>query len=403
MFRTSYFVLCTVYSPITPSATRMSATVLCSSCGNPLKIPREYKRRKLQCAACGVMCELPPPGSLEDPAESFPEPPPATPLVLEDLPVATELPPKPAAPAKLRPGKKGRRLIVTCRFCGEQVRIAVGSNGEPGPCPNCGSAVRLPPPVPKAAPPRPVQPPVVRETDADVVFTPADDGNPYPLIGGRDVVCPQCRRRLPAETVVCTLCGLNLRTGETPPPKTYEPVDMTWEVGMPLPKRRLIFLLAQAAVVPFAVLGLFLHGSWFVVFFPWILFLGLTAFLLGTYDRIELTRNTRGQCKLIKVWRVCFFERPPVNLRVTEYEGIATGVDSESGCWEWFIFFTLLGFAVVPAVIWFYMSIHRDTFFVALARDHGFPELMVYRGGSEEQMREIASTLHEVTGLPTDN
>jgi hypothetical protein len=53
-------------------------------------------------------------------------------------------------------------------------------------------------------------------------------------------------------------------------------------------------------------------------------------------------------------------------------------------------------------VVWWYLAIYRDVFFVALTRDHGFPATSVYRGGSEEQMRDIADALSAATGLHCD-
>ena len=43
-----------------------------------------------------------------------------------------------------------------------------------------------------------------------------------------------------------------------------------------------------------------------------------------------------------------------------------------------------------------------DTFFIALCRDHGYPELTLYRGKDQYRAQDIAATLREVTGLPLE-
>jgi len=75
--------------------------------------------------------------------------------------------------------------------------------------------------------------------------------------------------------------------------------------------------------------------------------------------------------------------------------GVANGARSHSGFWEWLIFFNLLGSGIVPAVIYYYCVIHRTEFTVALTDEHGYPEVYVYRGWSEEQMHEVQQTLRD--------
>jgi hypothetical protein len=61
---------------------------------------------------------------------------------------------------------------------------------------------------------------------------------------------------------------------------------------------------------------------------------------------------------------------------------------------EWFVFLFLLGFGLVPALLYWYCAIHKTEYTVALTSVHGNPEVYVYRGWSEAQMHEIKETLH---------
>src|SRR5581483_6389073 len=97
----------------------------------------------------------------------------------------------------------------------------------------------------------------------------------------------------------------------------------------------------------------------------------MTAFLLGTYDSVDLTRKENGKVRLVHTWYLCFFERPPESIRLRDFEGVATGKEQYAGCWEWIVFFFLFTWLFVPGIIWWYFAIHRESLFVALTRYHG--------------------------------
>ena len=45
-------------------------------------------------------------------------------------------------------------------------------------------------------------------------------------------------------------------------------------------------------------------------------------------------------------------------------------------------------------------AVRSDQAFVALTKDYGFPDTMLYRGWNEALMRDIAKTVRDVGGLP---
>jgi hypothetical protein len=241
-------------------------------------------------------------------------------------------------------------------------------------------------------------------SDPNLVFTQEDDGKPYPAVNTGERRCPECRRLVPGGVAVCRKCGFNLDTGEAARRRRFTPVQVAWDAGMRPVWRRTLFLTAQAVVVSLGLLAVWSQGlSIFAFLCPWLCFTPILAFLLGTYDRLELARNERGQVRLTKTWRICFLRRPATVIRLREYESVSTGVEAESGCWEWLIFaFLFLGCGVIPGILWWYYAIHKVTHFVALTKHHGFPELMLYRGWSGEHMRDIAETLRDVAELPYD-
>jgi hypothetical protein len=115
-----------------------------------------------------------------------------------------------------------------------------------------------------------------------------------------------------------------------------------------------------------------------------------------------MTRNKKGRVQLSKTWRVCFLAQPTITIRLSQYEGIVSGRTRDVSFWDWLIFFVVLPAGVVPAILWWWYAIYHDSYQVALSQDHGYPEMILYRGWSEEHMRDIARTLQEATGMPWD-
>ena len=167
---------------------------------------------------------------------------------------------------------------------------------------------------------------------------------------------------------------------------------------MPM-RTRLMWLgavqVAHVGLMMFAVVGG--RDAWpFIV--SWPLLTGLLGFILGTYDRIDLTRDARGRVKVAVLWRCCFMPVSKTETEVRGFEGVTTGQWHDAGFWEWFVLFTLMPGIIAP-FIWWYNAIHKQHYHVALARDHGYPEVYVYRGRSQEQMEDVSTALINATGL----
>jgi hypothetical protein len=394
----------------------MNARVICHGCGQVVPLPPGYQRNKIQCS-CGVICEVseaaraaaaapapkarrpqeaPPPNRADEEAwaadllADAPRHAPAEPeeddepLLLQ--PIEDEPPARRREEEDVRdpgdgrpPPRRVRQEVMKfpCRRC----RRLIERQGE---CPYC-AADDAPPSTPRLS----------LDDDEDD----EDDGKPYTLDGGNDVSCPKCTNQLPPDSVFCTRCGYDFRRRKKVV-KTFQPMSRSWETNYPLERRMSIFLLLQ--VVGFA-LGLtynLLRGGddWFGFVGSTLLFALLTAFLIGTFDKLELRRDEKGRVTLTKLRRYCFWLSPPRRIEVRGYEGVLTGRSSETSPWEWMIFFILL-VGIIPALIWWYYAIHKLTFHVALARDHGHIEEYVYKGNREDQMQEISRTLCDASGL----
>jgi hypothetical protein len=342
----------------------MSASILCSGCGGRVTIPDGYSRGRIRCPECGVMSDVP--AAAQRQAAGAEKPRRAAPSAekdraAEDILLGNDAPP----PAEKKPAK--RKSVQAIQK--EQPR------------------------APKPLHPLPPSPNLNASDDED-------DGKPYRVPGIDDErPCPECCLTLPRDAVLCTRCGYNLQTGKKAK-QEFEPVDREWQGGWPVNLRRGLFVGAVAFYLIACVIAIFGEDlPVFGAFFPALLFTAMTAFLLGTYERIHLTRNKKGRVRITKTWTICFIPRPPQDVDVHEYGGIVYGPYEETSILEWLILLLLLP-GIVPAILWIYFVFIRTTFQVALSKEHGYPELVLYRGGDQQMVMDIAETVGDVAHLP---
>jgi hypothetical protein len=310
-----------------------------------LSIPDDYARRKFRCPQCGVYAEVPEPRRKQ--------PAPAEPAARQDE--------EPAIP---EPAWQGPDLPADV-------------------WPDRG---------PQAAP-------YAQPVESALEGTEEDDGKPYRCAGPLARPCPDCKTELAPDAKLCPHCGLNLETGERAV-RSYEPAEYHWESGLPFQKRIKIFIFCQLVLgVPAVSLALF-FGYWTAALTPWFCFTALLSFVLGTFDRLDLTRNKRGRVVLTQTWRVCFLARPTVTIPLREYEGIVVNLSHDVGMTDRIVLVVGFAFAIVPGLIWWLWAMQQDTFHVALTQRHGYPERYLYRGWSQTRAQEIAQVLHELSGLP---
>jgi hypothetical protein len=371
--------------------------VICEGCGNRVPIPEGYSRNKIQCS-CGVICPVPEAARQqagasapqqhcsEDEAERWlvddtpPASPPSEPPVFREAEPVAESEPEP----ERKPAVFERRF--PCRRCRRLIR-------RRGECPDCDG---VPPKTSETG--EPVWWPTVDEPK--VKDEKEEDSSPYGVEGADDVKCPQCCFMLPPGSVLCVRCGFHLKKRKKVT-KTYQPMERVWETNAPLKSRLPLFVVCSVAFFISGLIGVLNGGVETGVFvFFYLLVSTMAAFLLGTFDRIHLIRDTRGRVELTKTWRVCFIPRPPQRINVRGYEGIVSGRHRDVTSWDYLILMMLLISGIIPGLIWWYLAMYKVSFHVSLSRDHGFPSYILYSGLSETQMREIAHTVRDAAGLP---
>jgi hypothetical protein len=352
----------------------MGSTTICHGCGQKVEVPEDYQRTRMRCPECGVMCDVPPPE-------------------------ARKSSPKRRVTADVPQKSANREPQSAIRAPKSESRVPEAETRKPKlegqrPKAEMGLPIPLAPdPVPAAPPPPPPE---------EVFGTDEDDGKPYRVVGGKEKRCPDCAAFMRPEEKQCPRCGFDLVTRKKPT-QTFTPVERSWEAGWPLRKRRNFFILGLivASSTGFAIA--YATEAWAGYIASLIFFVGMTLFLLGTYARIDLSRNKRGRVTLTKTWRVFFVEQRPNQLDLLEFEGVRTGVARFVNLLDWLICFMLFGGGIIGGVLWWYFFINMDQHFVALLKDHGYPAEMLYQGTSEDLAKDIATTLRDVAGLPYEH
>ena len=281
---------------------------------------------------------------------------------------------------------------LSCNWCG-YVNLPA-ANPEPVPAPVTA-------PVPVTAPAAESEPTPVRKAAPHRWADDEDDnGMPYAIPRGeiREKRCQACGKEIDINSVVCVHCGYDA-AAKKKAERTFEPIDREWEAGWPFQVRLTLFLACQVLNAGTVMLSLVADGSLPTTLFGMVFAVALQAFVLGTYDRVRIRRNKKGQAEITITWRVCFIPQPAKKLNWKEHEGIAFGHYDAVGTSDWIILFILLPM-ILPAILFWIYVIRSDRYFAALARDRGYPETYLYRGMNEKQAKEIAQIATDATGLP---
>jgi hypothetical protein len=308
------------------------------------------------------------------------------------------------------------RATISCSACGTVLGVPKAGMPKDGLSCNWCGYVNLPVPVTAAetaaAPaaamtsPAPSADAVERErppTSARHPWADDEDDNGQPYVIPKSEIktrrCVECNKEIEIQAVVCVFCGFDTSKKEKVE-RTFHPIDREWESGWPFPRRMALFLVFQALNIGTLVFSLGAGGSVPVSIFGIVLTVGLQAFLCGTYDRVRIRRNKKGQTEITMTWRICFIPGPAKKVNWKEHEGITFGHYNAIGVTDWILMIILLPACIIPAIVFWWYIIKSDRFFAALARDRGFPETYLYRGMNEKQAKEIAQTATDATGLP---
>jgi hypothetical protein len=208
--------------------------------------------------------------------------------------------------------------------------------------------------------------------------TDEDDGQPYTVPG--DPVSPAALA--------------------SPAPRRFEPLSASWESGWPLRVRVQTCVALQALNVLVLFFGAVFFGGVPGGVVPLLFAAVALAFLLGTFNRVSLSRTARGRVRLARTWRIAFIETPAQSIRCRDYESVGTVKSYRVHFEDWGVFFILLAYAIVPGLVWWWFVLRPERFDVVLYKDHGFPDTVLFRTQERWRAAQVAGMVADVTGLP---
>jgi hypothetical protein len=128
--------------------------------------------------------------------------------------------------------------------------------------------------------------------------------------------------------------------------------------------------------------------------------IALQAFLVGTFQRLNMTRNQKGKVALTTTWRYAFIAGPSESVKWKEHDEITITRENDFDPISWAFVFILLGYGCLPGVAFWYFVVRPDKFTVSLCKDHGSPTTPIFRTTNEERAKEVMRTVADVTTLP---
>ena len=224
-----------------------------------------------------------------------------------------------------------------------------------------------------------------------------DDDQPYAVPGSGLKPCPHCRVELPLDATFCVHCGSEISTGAKKTKREYQPVREEFTEGWSFLFRIQLFIgFVVLDTIAFGVF-MFFDGSWNVLFLaPQI---AMQAFLVGSYDTLNLKRNLKGQCTLTRTRRIAFITFGSEKLKWKESTGITLFGVHNPGIFSWLMCAYLVLHGIVPGLLFYWFVIRPEHFHVALCDVYGSTDEVIYHTQNREQAVEVAKIMAETMNL----
>lgn len=228
----------------------------------------------------------------------------------------------------------------------------------------------------------------------------ADDGLGYSLTNSSDFYCPGCGKIMESVQIVCLNCGYHIDKGNKLRRK-HVVISRQWIEGLNKNTRIMIaiasfflFVLVSIATINLGYVDL-MH-SCTALFFASL----QIVYLTGTYGTCLLNRSSKGKVIIARITWVGFI---PISNKIIPsegHDGIKLTQAAHAGTIEYLIFFILFIPFIFPAIIWYFSVIQGTTFEVALTKDMGRSVDFLFRSRNENQAKEIAVLLSQISKLP---
>jgi ribosomal protein L37E len=357
--------------------------VLCNHCGIKISIPVGHSRAKIRCSGCGYYAEVPAKLRSAEPVD-----PRDTGDPVDELPV-------------IQPSGKPAKAAVDSYFDEEPRKHRANkadqkTNAESAPKPP--KATARPNPNPKD-----IRPDFLLADDAprgpnELEGTQdEDDDQPYAVPGSGLKRCHECGTQLPLDSKICIHCGVDFQSKKKQK-KAYQPISQEWEprfnlqtrlkifIGLQILNIAVVFLFFRVRSIDGALLFLMMQGA-------------IQAFLVGSFERLGVVRNSKGQANLTRTWRIAFIPLTPREVDWKEQHGVGVIAIHSMGLLEWITLFYLLLLLILPGVLFYIFVLHPLRYNIVLCDEYGVASDRLFQGTSEDQAKEVSQVISTATGL----
>ena len=340
----------------------MKNRMACGNCGGKVSIPPEFAKARIRCGACGYYADVP--EELRHRADTA-----------EAAPVVRATPPAQATPTAAAPAVKP---TVRQRADPNDTRAEFAPTAGTGPA--------------------------YHEGNQD-----EDDPTGYGVEGDGLKKCPDCQGELPVEATFCVHCGGHLDiTGEARSRKKrrFTAIDREFGEGFPLKLRLILFGLCQAfnAFFIFTTIQLtsFEVDLMAIVTggFAGLISLVLQAFVLGSYDTLQVRRTERGKATLVRARRLLFLPITPAKVEWKQCVGVGKLATSSGTIFAWLVCaYLLVAGGILPGILFWWFELRSDNVVVVLTNVYGGVEEKIFTTKDEAQGETVAGVVAEATRL----
>lgn len=190
---------------------------------------------------------------------------------------------------------------------------------------------------------------------------------------------------------------------EVKPAKSLIPASESWDSHWSLAARvKVLAVMLSVNLIAFPI-GWTLLDSFSAALSTLVTMSLLQTFLIGTFDRITLSRSSKGAISLIRAWRVAFFPLEPKRVRWSGFESLRIVQMGGSHIEDWILFVILLPYGGILALLWWWFVIRPERVNVALCTAHGVADTILYRSTDMAQAKKVATSIAAMTGMPMND
>lgn len=130
-----------------------------------------------------------------------------------------------------------------------------------------------------------------------------------------------------------------------------------------------------------------------------VIHVALQAFIVGSFDTVNLKRNAKGQTTITRTKRIAFYPLVPMKIPWKKSTNLGIIGTHESGIVAWIFCIYLLMLGILPGVLFYWFVIRPELCQVNLCDVYGSTDEVLFRSRTREKAEEVTDFVIEATGL----